>query len=284
MMATIIRNVQTPLTKTLKGADTCGFMPFPVTTLSAWTPIQNAAPPGPIKVVIPQSPLHASRPPHWQGHAGLMNYVASYTACWTWLSAEDTRTFTLFYCNTVSGVGNLMADSNTGKPRSGTTRSSTTNMPGTTMDTTATASSTEIYTTTSVATILSRTRLIVPGPTSEVPEGGGEASTGAVVGSIVGALAFVGMLLGAAFFVWVRSRNKKRGEVLQKDSISPVTEPDGIVMVPYRSSTSVPVPSSYDVQLPRGTEGITSEAGSGPPRRPTRSPERKINVTEGGWI
>ncbi|KZL85119.1 hypothetical protein CI238_09364 [Colletotrichum incanum] len=293
MMETFFRNVQPPLTKTPKGADTCGFMPFPVTTLRF--ALGEAFP---LRCMDSETECRSSG--SYKGNASLVNCVGEsnipgasgprtltavgsgpepYTACWTWLSAEDIRTFTLFYCNTVSGVGTLMADSTTGKLRSGTNPSSTTNMPGTTMDTTAIASSTEIYTTKSGASIITKTRLIVVGPTTETPKGGGEASTGAVVGSIIGALAFVGMVLGAALFVWVRSRKQKKRKALQTDSISPVTEPDGIVMVPYRSDTSVPVPSSYGVRLSRGTGDTTSEAGGGPPRRPTRSPEKKVNVT-----
>ncbi|KAK2017094.1 hypothetical protein LZ32DRAFT_654940 [Colletotrichum eremochloae] len=170
---------------------------------------------------------------------------------------------------------------------SGTGPLSKTELPRTNTDTTATASSVTTYTTTIGASVATKTDLAVPGLTSQAAEGGGEASIGAVAGSIIGALALMGMLLGAALFMWIRSRKKQRRnkqDITESESISPVTGPDGIMIVPYRSGTSVSAPPSYDGRPLRGTGVVALEAKSTPPITPSRSPESKINVTEGGWI
>ncbi|KDN69448.1 hypothetical protein CSUB01_05365 [Colletotrichum sublineola] len=153
-------------------------------------------------------------------------------------------------------------------------------------DTTATSSSVATYTTTTGASVATKTDLAVPGPTSQTAEGGGEASIGAVAGSIIGALALMGMLLGAALFMWIRSRKEKswKRDIAESEAISPVTGPDGITIVPYQSCTSVSAPPSYDGRPLRGTGVVASKAKSTPPKIPVRSPERKINVTESGWI
>ncbi|KAK1964791.1 hypothetical protein LY78DRAFT_658969 [Colletotrichum sublineola] len=199
---------------------------------------------------------------------------------------EDARTFSLFLCSTVSGIGTLMPDSTMARSSSGTGPLSTTELPRTNTDTTATSSSVATYTTTTGASVATKTDLAVPGPTSQTAEGGGEASIGAVAGSIIGALALMGMLLGAALFMWIRSRKEKswKRDIAESEAISPVTGPDGITIVPYQSGTSVSAPPSYDGRPLRGTGVVASKAKSTPPKIPVRSPERKINVTESGWI
>ncbi|TID07738.1 hypothetical protein CH35J_000990 [Colletotrichum higginsianum] len=217
------------------------------------------------------------------------------TACFTFYSALDTSTFTLFYCSSVGGTGNLMADSTTAAGSGPVARPST--------DTTVMASSPGASTTpaetilltgtdraaTSVA-VVTKTKLIVPGPTSDAAERSEASPIGAVVGSVIGAVALLGMILGAALFIWVRSRRKrkKREEASpgQTDTIGSVTGPDGIIVVPYGSGTApAPAPPKYAGRVSRwSADTVVPTDKWKMPKRPARSPERKMNVTEGGWL
>ncbi|KAK2023018.1 hypothetical protein LX32DRAFT_676879 [Colletotrichum zoysiae] len=285
------RNVAT----TRAADDTCGFRPFPITTLRF--PVEEALPlrcfdprmtcgtSGTYKgcfSTIPTTCRETSTLATSCEPEELCCGTGTYSVCWTWLSMEEYRTFSLFMCSTASGIGTLMPDSTMAKPSSRKDPLTITDLPRTNTDATATASPAGTYATTTGAPAVTKTGPSVPGPTSQTPEGGGEASIGAVVGSIIGALALMGLLLGAAVFMWIRSgkKDKRKREAAESETISPVTGPDGIIVVPYRSYTSVSAPPSYDGRLSGGTE----EAKSTPPRRPARSPERKMNVTEGGWI
>ncbi|KAK1977783.1 hypothetical protein LZ30DRAFT_752612 [Colletotrichum cereale] len=297
--ASFFRNVPPPSV-----ANTCGFMAFPVTTLRF--PVDEAIP---LRCRDSRMPCGTSG-----SYKGCFETIpttcretstlavscapdemccgdgSSSTACWTWLSMDATRTFSLFICSTVAGTGTLMPDSTVARPTSGTDPSSTSDLPRTNTDATATASSAGTYST-PAASVATKTDLAVPGPTSQTPEeggGGGGPSLGAAVGGIIGALALMSVFLGAALFVWFRARKKEKEKgkrnFPQVEAISPVTGPDGIIMVPYRSGTGVPTPPSYGGRPPREPESVASETARKPPRRPARSPERKINVTEGGWI
>ncbi|WQF87661.1 hypothetical protein CDEST_12675 [Colletotrichum destructivum] len=217
------------------------------------------------------------------------------TACFTFYSALDTSTFTLFYCSSVGGIGTLMADSTTAAGSGPVARQST--------DTTVMASSPGASTTpaetilltgadratTSVA-VVTKTKLIVPGPTSDTAESNEASPIGAVVGSVVGAVAVLGMILGAALFIWARSRRKrkKREEASpgQADTIRSVTGPDGIIVVPYGSGTApTSAPPKYTGRVSRWSADTMVPTDKWKmPKRPARSPEKKMNVTEGGWL
>ncbi|KAK1999122.1 hypothetical protein LX36DRAFT_680563 [Colletotrichum falcatum] len=279
----------------------CGFKPFPITTLRF--PLDEALP---LRCFDPRMKCGTSGsykgcfstiPTTCHETSTLVRSCESdemccgtgspHTACWTWLSMDDTRTFSLFMCTTTPGIGTLMPDSTMAEPSPGTDTLGTTDLPGTNTDTTATASRAGTYTTATGASSATKTGHAVPGPTSQTPQGGGEPSIGAVAGSVIGALALMCALLGAALFVWIRSRRKekkrKRGAG-ESAAIGPVTEPDGLIAVPYRQGTSVSAPPSYKGRPSRGAGGVAPEARATPPRRPARSPERRINVTEGGWV
>lgn len=140
-------------------------------------------------------------------------------------------------------------------------------------------------------TIATKTSLLLPGIPSETSGSSGEASPAAITGAIVGALAFLGILLGATVFIWNRARKKKRlaHEAAIGGPVTPMRKRDS--MIPFHAGAiNVPVSSVYDYGGPsnsvsRGDSGVLEGANTNkPPPRPPRSPARDMNVTEGGWI
>lgn len=154
-----------------------------------------------------------------------------------------------------------------------------------------TPSTAEVSTPTAGITIATKTSLLLPGIPSETSGSSGEASPAAITGAIVGALAFLGILLGATVFIWNRARKKKRlaHEAAIGGPVTPMRKRDS--MIPFHAGAiNVPVSSVYDYGGPsnsvsRGDSGVLEGANTNkPPPRPPRSPARDMNVTEGGWI
>lgn len=139
-------------------------------------------------------------------------------------------------------------------------------------------------------TIATKTSPLLPGIPSETSGPSGEASPGAITGAIVGALAFLGILLGVTVFIWNRARKKKRlaHEAAIGGPVTPMRKRDS--MIPFHAGViNVPVSSVYDYGGPsksvsRGDSGVLEGANRPPPPRPPRSPARDMNVIEGGWI
>ncbi|KAK1636366.1 hypothetical protein BDP81DRAFT_450263 [Colletotrichum phormii] len=207
------------------------------------------------------------------------------TDCWTWHSIDNTATYTLLQCSSVSGIGTLMANS---IPPDGTLTVTTKNGSPRTSDDAKTTSTAEVSTPTAGVTIPTKTSLLLPGIPSETSGSSGEASPAAITGAIVGALAFLGILLGVTVFIWNRARKKKRlaHETSIGGPVTPLRKRDS--MIPFHAGAiNVPVSSVYDYGGPsnrvsRGDSGVPE--GANKPPRPPRSPTRDMNVTEGGWI
>ncbi|KAJ0159240.1 hypothetical protein CTA2_10071 [Colletotrichum tanaceti] len=302
-------------TTTTRGINTCGYRPYPVTTLRFPTdklvPLICADPkwecstsgsykgcptPMPTRCVETSTSTGTCDP-----GAICCGGTGPATLCFTFYSALQTSTFTLFYCSSVGGTGTLMADSTTAAgPGPGPVTSPSTDaavtvtLPGAGTTPAGTIPLTGADRATTSVAMVTETKLAIPGPTSEAAESGGASSTSAVVGSVVGAVAFVGMILGAALFIWARSRRKrKRREEAtpgQTDAIRSVTGPDGIIVVPYGSGTTpapapAPAQAKYAGRVSRwSADTVVPAAKWTMPKRPARSPERKMNVTEGGWL
>ncbi|KAK1579701.1 uncharacterized protein LY79DRAFT_336721 [Colletotrichum navitas] len=274
------------------GADTCGFKPFPVTSLSSPAdgalplrcsdPLMTCSTSGSYKgclSTIPTTCYETSTLARSCEPDELCCGTGFDTACWTWFSMEDTRTFTLFTCSTVSGVGILMPDSTIATPSPGTDPSSPTDLPGTNMDAAATAASNGTNSTATGASAAAETNPTATGPTSRTPEGGVGVSIGVIVGTTIGALALVGMILGIALFIWIRSRKekKKKRDAAKPEPISPVTGPDGIIMGPFCSGGRESAPPSYDGRPSEGAGEAKSPSPRSPPTKspPPRSPPTK---------
>ncbi|KAI3539463.1 hypothetical protein CSPX01_08909 [Colletotrichum filicis] len=208
------------------------------------------------------------------------------TDCWTWRSIDNTATYTLLQCSSVSGVGTLMAESFI--PGATVTATAKDGSPKTSGDAKTTTTA-ELSQPTAGVTIATKTSLLLPGIPSETSGSSGEASPAAITGAIVGALAFLGILLGVTVFIWNRARKKKRlaHEAAIGGPVTPMRKRDS--MIPFHAGAiNVPVSSVYDYGGPsksvsRGDSGVL-EGASRPPPRPPRSPARDMNVTEGGWI
>ncbi|KAK7451406.1 hypothetical protein Landi51_04777 [Colletotrichum acutatum] len=186
----------------------------------------------------------------------------------------------------VSGVGTLIAESFI--PGATLTATTKDGSPRTSGDAKTTRTA-ELSNPTAGVTIATKTSLLLPGIPSETSGSSGEASPAAITGAIVGALAFLGILLGVTVFIWNRARKKKRlaHEAAIGGPVTPMRKRNS--MMPFHAGAiNVPVSSIYDYGGPsksvsRGDSGVL-EGANRPPPRPPRSPARNMNVTEGGWI
>ncbi|OHE94416.1 hypothetical protein CORC01_10344 [Colletotrichum orchidophilum] len=279
-------------------ANTCGYIPFPMTTLMF---PQNAIPYACVNPEtdcissgsymgcgspIPTTCVETAKAVRRCEPGQLCCGPQPHTACWTWHSIDDAATYTLLQCSSASGVGTLISDS---VMPAGTLTVTTKDESPRTSDDAKTTGTAKVYTTTAGVSVTTKTRLLVPDLPSETSNAAGEASPGAITGSIVGALAFLGILMGGTLFIWNRSRKKKRlaHEAAIGGPVTPVKKRDSILEVPYHAGAiNVPMPSIYggrSERIPRA-ESDVQEIPTKPPRRPARSPARKMNVTEGGWI